>query len=109
MDHRDRDDQLPRYVAQDRVCGREGRVAEHPVRKILVNDVRLFGDRLERWPPGSRLGGGIHGSNVASWQSPDTDGSQAALTLEEEDSPGNRVGGLNDATGHSFQHALDRL
>ena len=109
MDHRDRDDQLPRHVAQDRVCGCEGRVAEHPVRKILFNDVRLLGDRHEGWPRGSRLGGGIHRIDVASWQSPDTGGSEAALTLEEEHSPGDRVGGLNDATGHSFEHALDRL
>src|SRR3989454_12443831 len=108
MDHRDRDDQLPWHVAQDRMCGREGGVAEHPVRKILVNDVRLLSDRLERWPRGSRLGGGIHGINVASWQSPDTGGSQAALTLEEEDSPRNPGRGLNDATGPSLEPALDR-
>src|SRR2546428_13785142 len=108
MDHRDRDDQLPWHVAQDRMCGREGGVAEHPVWKILVNDVRLLSDRLERWPRGSRLGGGIHGINVASWQSPDTGGSQAALTLEEGDSPRKRVGGLNDATGPSPPHAPDR-
>src|SRR5439155_20659477 len=97
MDHRERNDQLPRHVSKDGVCGGERRIVENPIRKILVNDVRLFADRHERWPRGSRLGGGIHGINVASWQSPDTGGSQAALTLEEEDSPGNRVCGVNDA------------
>src|SRR5437870_11477888 len=75
MDHGDRDDQLPRHVSKDRVCGREGRVAENPIRKILVHEIRLLGNSLERWSSGSRLGRCVHGIDVAGWQSPGTGGS----------------------------------